>query len=180
MPMSVTLAKSGNRGKSYTTYLKPLVKAEWIRQLTAAHPPQLPNATPTGRTQAHFMRHGYSLYNNLYKISQRVTYDKKKCSYCDQQAIGNEIHILLQCPGTKHIANDLVATLTTLLTRSHQPTWNSLTLYQQTPIMLADPPTTLPKKFHQTWLHATLPHILTYIVALQTHLYNITHALLPS
>jgi len=30
MPMSVALAKPGNRGKSYTTYLNPLVTAEWI------------------------------------------------------------------------------------------------------------------------------------------------------
>jgi len=112
--------------------------------------------------------------------AQRVTYDQKICLYCDQQTTGNEIQILLQCPSTKHIANDLVATLTTLLTHSHQPTWNSLKLYQQTSIMLADPPTTLPKKFHQTaWLHATLPHILTCIAALETHLYNIPQALPP-
>jgi len=57
MPMSVTLAKSGNRGKSYKTYLKPLVTVEWIRQLTASHPPQPAFATPTGRTQAHFVIH---------------------------------------------------------------------------------------------------------------------------
>jgi len=68
MPMSVALAQPGNRGKSYTTYLKPLVTAEWIRQLTVAHPPQSPNATPTGLTQAHFMIHGPSLCTNLYKI----------------------------------------------------------------------------------------------------------------
>ena len=30
MPMSVALAKAGNRGKSYTTYLKPFVTAERI------------------------------------------------------------------------------------------------------------------------------------------------------
>jgi len=212
MAMSVALAKTGNTGKSYTAYLKPLVTAEWIRQLTASQPPQPAHATPTGRTQAHFMIHGPSLYNNLYKIppylnictecnpmsltgirfqsqqlipthkftienAQRVTYDQKLCPYCDQHATGNDIHILLQCPGTKHIANDLIATLATLLTHSHQPTWNSLTLYQQTSIMLADPSTTLPKKFHQTWLHATLSHILTYIAAFETHLYNMSHAL---
>jgi len=197
-------AKPGNRGKSYTTYLQPLVTAEWIRQLTASQPPRPAHATPTGRTQAHFMIHGPSLNNNLHKIppylnvcternlmsltrvrsqshqiipthkftienAQRVTYDQKFCPYCDQQATGTEIHTLLQCPGTKHIANDLIDTLTTLLTHSHQPTWNSLTLRQQTSTMLADPLTTLPKKVHQTWLHATLPHIRTYIAALGTY-----------
>jgi len=180
IPMSVALAKPGNRGKSYTTYLKPLVTTEWIRQLTASHPPQSPHATPTGRTQAHFMIHGPSLYNNLYKIppylnicternpmsltryssqshklisthkftienAQRVTYDQKLCPYCDQQVTRNGIHILLQCPGTKHSANNLIATLSTLLTHSHQPTWNSLTLYQQK--VLQTPPQLSPKKF---------------------------------
>ena len=51
MPMSVALAKPGNRGQSYTTYLKHNVTTEWIimiRQLTASHPPQPAHATPTG------------------------------------------------------------------------------------------------------------------------------------
>jgi len=30
MPMSVALGKQGNRGTSYTTYLKPVVNAEWV------------------------------------------------------------------------------------------------------------------------------------------------------
>ena len=67
------------------------------------------------RSQSHQLipTHTFTIQN-----AQRVTYDQKLCPYCDHQAIGNEIHILLQCPGTKHIANDLVATLTTLLTQS--------------------------------------------------------------
>ena len=51
MPMSVAFAKPGDRGK-YATYLKPLVTAEWIRQLTASRPPQLTNTTLTGRNQS--------------------------------------------------------------------------------------------------------------------------------
>jgi len=68
MPTSVALAKQGNREKSYMTYLKPLVTNGWIRQLTSSHPPHQPHAPLTGRTQAHFMIYGPSLYNNLYKI----------------------------------------------------------------------------------------------------------------
>jgi len=99
------------------------------------------------RSQSHQLipTHEFTIRN-----AQRVTYDQKICPYCDQQAMGTEIHILLQCPGTTHIADDRIATLTTLLTHSHQPTWNSLTLRQQTSIMLADPPTTLPKTIHPT------------------------------
>jgi len=80
---------------------------------------------------------------------------------------------------SKRMSNDLITTLSTLLTHCHQPTWNSFTLCQQTSIILADPPTTLPEHFHQTWLHATLHHILTYIAALDTHVYNMSHALQP-
>jgi len=110
--------------------------------------------------------------------AQRVTYDQKLGPYYDQQATGIEIHILLQCPGTKHIANDLIATLTT--THTQPPANMELSHTASTNVHHAcRPPTTLPGKFHQTWLHATLPHILTYITALETHLYNMPHALQP-
>jgi len=114
--------------------------------------------------------------------AQRVTCNQNLCLYCDQQATGTEIHILLQCPGTKHMANDLIATLSKLLELSHQPPWNSCALYQQTSIILADPPTTLPTKFHNTWLHATLLHIRTFIPALrlETHMYNMPRTLQPN
>jgi len=87
------------------------------------------------RSQSHKLipTHNFTIEN-----AQRVPYDHKLCPYCDQQATGNEIHILLQFSGTKYIVNDLVATLTTLLTHSHHSTWNCLTLYQQTSIMVAD------------------------------------------
>jgi len=70
MLMSVVLAKPTNRGKSYTKLacLKPVINVEWVQQLTSSHPSQPSHATPTGHTQAHFMIHGPSLYNNLYKI----------------------------------------------------------------------------------------------------------------
>jgi len=104
------------------------------------------------RSQIHQLipTHKFTIEN-----AQRVPYDQKLCPYCDQKATGNEIHILLQCPGTKHIANVLVATLTTLLTHSQQPTWHSLTLYQQTSIMLAEPPQLSPK--NSTKHGSTLP-----------------------
>jgi len=109
--------------------------------------------------------------------AQRARYNQQLCPYCDQHVTGTEIHTLLQCPSTKHITNDLILTLSKLLELSHQPTWNSLTLYQQTAIILANSPTTLPKNLHITWLHATLHHILTYIAAFKTHLYNMSHTL---
>jgi len=56
MPMSVALAKQGNTGIPYTTYLLPLVTAEWARQITSTHPIQQTHATQTGNTQSHFMQ----------------------------------------------------------------------------------------------------------------------------
>ena len=42
MPRSVTLANPKNKGKSYTTFLKPIVSAEWLRQMRMkySHAPQ--------------------------------------------------------------------------------------------------------------------------------------------
>jgi len=37
LPVSVALAKQCNRGKSYTTYLKPVVTAEWTLQIFLKH-----------------------------------------------------------------------------------------------------------------------------------------------
>jgi len=60
------------------------------------------------RSQSHQLN---PTQNFTIENAQRVTYDQKLCPYCDQQATVNEIHILLQCPGTKHIANDLLPPL---------------------------------------------------------------------
>jgi len=38
VPRSVTLAKPKNKGKSYTTFLQPIVSAEWLRQIRLNHP----------------------------------------------------------------------------------------------------------------------------------------------
>ena len=53
-------------------------------------------------------------------------------------------------------------------------------MYQQTSILLADPPTTHPQKFRNTWLHAILHHISTYVAALETHVYTMSHTLQPN
>jgi len=83
MPMSAALAKSGNRGKSYTTYLKPFVTAAWVRQLKSSYPSQPPHVTPTGRTHVHFMIHGPSLYNNLHKIPSYLNI----CTKCNPMSL---------------------------------------------------------------------------------------------
>jgi len=67
----------------------------------------------------------------------------------------------------------MIKTLSDLLKQSNQPAWDSPTPYQQTSITLADPPPSLPKTNHTTWLHATLHYILAHIRDLETHLYNI-------
>jgi len=66
--------------------------------------------------------------------------------------------MILQCPGTKHVANTVINTLSNLLKQRNQSAWDFL----KTSIILADPPPSLPQKIHTTWLHATFHHILAY------------------
>ena len=91
----------------------------------------------------------------------RVTCNQTLCLYCDQQATGTETHILLQCPGIKHIANDLIATLSKFLELSHQPTWNSCThCTNKLPSCLQTHPQHSPKNFithGSTLLSSTFP-----------------------
>jgi len=69
MPRSVTLAKPKNKGKSYTTFLKPIVSAERLRQIRLKYPhaPLPPCGNVSSRLHAHFLLHYLSLCNNLYK-----------------------------------------------------------------------------------------------------------------
>jgi len=87
---------------------------------------------------------------------QRDAYD----IYCPSGVTGSEIHPILECPATSHVALDLIQFLTTLLYDTCQPDWSTLTTHQQTSLILGDPPSTLPKNFHHVWLQSTLPAIL--------------------
>ena len=102
----------------------------------------------------------------------RDKYSERICPHCLHPHIGSEIHIILHCLATKHIAKDLIESLTQFLDDTGQPDWASLNSHQQTSLILSDPPTPLPKKFHHTWLQTMLPPILTYIALLEKHLYS--------
>ena len=75
IPRSVTLAKPKNKGKSYTTFLKPIVSAEWLRQIRLKYPqsPLPPSGNVSSRQHAHFLLHHLSLCNNLYKLPPYLT-----------------------------------------------------------------------------------------------------------
>jgi len=75
MSRSVTLANPKNKGKSYTTFLKPLVSAEWLRQIRIKYPhaPQPPTGNVSSRLHAHFLLHHLSLCYNLYKLPPHLT-----------------------------------------------------------------------------------------------------------
>jgi len=211
MPRSVTLAKPKNKGKSYTTFLKPIVSAEWFHliQLKYTHAPQPPSGNFSSRLHAHFLLHHLSLCSNLYKFppyhtmcghrnpmsllrlrskshqsipthmltiddNHQGTYDSRLCLYCPSVVTGSEIHLILECPTTCHVALDLIQLLTNLLYDTCHPDWTTLTTHQQTSLILGDPPSTLPKKFHHIWLKSTLLVILDYVSHLENLLYNIT------
>ena len=79
--------------------------------------------------------------------NQRDTYDSRVCLYCPSGVTGSEIRLILECPTTSHVALDLIQLLTTLLYDTCQLDCTTLT-HQQTSLVLGDPPSTLPKKFH--------------------------------
>ena len=85
MPRSVTLAKPKNKGESYTTFLKPIVSAEWLRQiqLEYLHAPLPPSGNVSSRLHAHFLLHHLSLCNNLYKLPPYLT----MCGHCNPMSV---------------------------------------------------------------------------------------------
>ena len=50
--------------------------------------------------------------------------------------------------------------------------WTTLTTYQQTSLILGDPPSSLPEKLHHIWLMSTLPAILDFVSQLETFLHT--------
>ena len=57
---------------------------------------------------------------------KRDNYADRTCPHCPPATIGSEIHIILQCPTTAHIAKDIIEFLTQTLDDTGQPTWSSL------------------------------------------------------
>jgi len=74
MPRSVTLAKPKNKGKSFITFLKPIVSSEWLLQIQLKYPhaPLPPSGNVSSRLHAHFLLHHLSLCN-LYKLHPYLT-----------------------------------------------------------------------------------------------------------
>jgi len=180
MPRSVTLAKPKNKGKSYSTFLKPIVSAEWLHKIRLKYPnaPLPPSGNVSSRLHAHILLHHLSLCNNLYKLpsyltmcghrnpmsllrlrsqshqsistiadNQRNAYDSRVCLYCPSGVIGSEIHLILECPATSHVALDLFQFITILLYNICQPDWSTLTTHHQTFFILGDPQSWGKKKF---------------------------------
>ena len=59
--------------------------------------------------------------------NQRDTYDSRVYLYCPSGVTGSEIHLILECPATSHVALDLIHFLTTLLYDTCQPNHNKQT-----------------------------------------------------
>jgi len=53
--------------------------------------------------------------------NQRDTYDDQVCLYYPAGVNGSEIHVILECPTTSHVALDLIQLLTDLLTDYPMP-----------------------------------------------------------
>jgi len=85
MPRSVTLANPKNKGMSYTTFLKPIVSAEWLRQIWIKYPhaPQPSSGYISSSLHAHLLHHHLSLCNNLYKLPPYLT----MCGHCNPMSL---------------------------------------------------------------------------------------------
>jgi len=86
MPRSVTLAKPKNKGKSYTTFLKPIVSAKWLRQIRLKYPhaPLPPSGNVSSRLHAHYyLLHHLSFCNHLYKLPPYLT----MCGHCNPMSL---------------------------------------------------------------------------------------------
>jgi len=105
----------------------------------------------------------------------RDTYDDRVCLYCPPGVTGSELHLILECPTTSHVALDLIQLLTRLLYDTCQPDWTTLTTHEQTSFILSVLPSTLPKKLDHIWQKSTLLAILLFILyvsQLEYLLYN--------
>jgi len=58
------------------------------------------------------------------------------------------------------------------LSKTGQPSWDSLTTSQQISIILGNPPLSLPTKLHKAWTETTLHKIIPYISSLEALLYT--------
>ena len=121
-PRLVTFANPKNRGKSYTTFLKPIVSAEWLRLIPLKYPhaprAQPPSVNVSSRPHAHFLPHHLSLCNNLYKLPSHLT----TCGHCNpmsllrprsqsHQSIPTHMLTIDNNQPTKHLRRSIVSLL---------------------------------------------------------------------
>jgi len=101
------------------------------------------------RSQSH-----QSIFTHMLTMNdnQRDTYDSRMCLYCLSGVAGLEIHLILECSTTSHLALDLIQLITNLLYDTCQPDWTTLTTHQQTSLILGDPPICPP--------HESSPHLV--------------------
>jgi len=167
---SGSFANPKNKGKSYTTFLKPIVSAEWLRQIQLKYPhaPQPPSGNVSSSTSSSTTCPSATTYTNI-PLTSKCVGTATLCLSSDSGPKATN-----PFPPT-HVALDLIELLTNLLYDTCQPDWTTLTTHQQTSLMVGDPSSTLPKKLHHVWLpvKSTLSDILDYVSHFENLLYLI-------
>ena len=99
----------------------------------------------------------------------REDYMHRYCGYCQQkEVLGDETHILLVCPTTEKLRNELIPQLERKLRLLDGPLWSSLTDNDRASVMLGNPPPSLLQKHIKTWMEESMPLIHSYTTALLT------------
>ena len=91
------------------------------------------------------------------------------CGYCKQkEVLGDETHILLVCPTTRKLRDELIPQLERKLRLLDGPRWSSLTDNDRASVMLGNPPPSLLQKHINAWMEESMLLIHSYTTALLT------------
>jgi hypothetical protein len=75
-----------------------------------------------------------------YEESSRDNYHEGLCNYCDQQVLGNEVHILLHCPILKDGRDAILKHISDALDTFSQPPMSALTDAQKMSVLCGETP----------------------------------------
>ena len=101
--------------------------------------------------------------------TSRDSYHDRLCNYYDQQALGNEIHILLHCHILKDSRDPILAHISEALDTFDQPPIRTLTDAQIISVLCGETPKSLPLKLRHRWHHLLLTSLLNFSKDIEHH-----------
>ena len=130
------------------------------------------NAFPLLRVRMQCHEH-FSTHAPSYEETSRDSYQERLCNYCDQQALGNEIHILFHCPILKDRRDPTLEHISEALDTFDQPPITTLTDAQIISVLCGETPKSLPLKLRHRWHHLLFPSLLNFFKDIEHELYRV-------